>query len=111
MVFFSTDVQHGYLTCFQNSVRHNLSLNKCFEKIENSKASGSSRKGCLWGLHPAKIEKMEEEIAKWRKKDPAAIKRSMAKPGRDTMKGPTYWVTGQGFACQVVVGQYYRCNM
>lgn len=65
---------------WKNSVRHNLSLNKCFEKIENPKASGSSRKGCLWGLHPAKIEKMEEEITKWRKKDPAAIKRSMAKP-------------------------------
>lgn len=32
-------------------------------------------------MNPAKIEKMEEEIAKWRKKDPIAIKRSMAKPG------------------------------
>lgn len=32
-------------------------------------------------MNPAKIEKMEDEIVKWRKKDPAAIKRSMAKPG------------------------------
>ncbi|XP_064635401.1 forkhead box protein N4-like [Lineus longissimus] len=66
---------------WKNSVRHNLSLNKCFEKIENPKSQGgSSRKGCLWAMNPAKIEKMEEEIAKWRKKDPVAIKRAMAKP-------------------------------
>ncbi|KAG8145972.1 hypothetical protein E2320_012403 [Naja naja] len=48
---------------WKNSVRHNLSLNKCFEKVEN-KVSGSSRKGCLWALNPAKIEKMEEEMQK-----------------------------------------------
>ena len=66
---------------FQNSVRHNLSLNKCFEKIENPRANGNTRKGCLWGLNPNKIEKMEEEIVKWRKKDPAAVKKSMSKPG------------------------------
>ncbi|XP_013410984.1 forkhead box protein N4-like isoform X1 [Lingula anatina] len=65
---------------WKNSVRHNLSLNKCFEKIENPKGGGTSRKGCLWAMNPAKIEKMMDEIAKWRKKDPIAIKRSMAKP-------------------------------
>lgn len=65
---------------WKNSVRHNLSLNKCFEKIENPKATGNTRKGCLWGLNPGKIEKMDEEIAKWRKKDLEAIHRSMAKP-------------------------------
>ena len=66
---------------FQNSVRHNLSLNKCFEKIENPRSNGNTRKGCLWGLNPHKIEKMEDEIVKWRKKDPAAVKRSMSFPG------------------------------
>lgn len=66
---------------WKNSVRHNLSLNKCFEKIENPNSDGaSSRKGCLWSLNPAKARKMDEEIAKWNKKDPQAIKRSMAKP-------------------------------
>ncbi|XP_029139941.1 forkhead box protein N4 [Protobothrops mucrosquamatus] len=64
---------------WKNSVRHNLSLNKCFEKVEN-KASSSSRKGCLWALNPAKIDKMEEEMQKWKRKDPAAIRRSMANP-------------------------------
>ncbi|XP_066458066.1 forkhead box protein N4 [Eleutherodactylus coqui] len=64
---------------WKNSVRHNLSLNKCFEKVEN-KLSGSSRKGCLWALNPAKIEKMEEEMQKWKRKDLPAIRRSMANP-------------------------------
>ncbi|NXY90256.1 FOXN4 protein, partial [Alcedo cyanopectus] len=64
---------------WKNSVRHNLSLNKCFEKVEN-KASGTSRKGCLWALNPAKIDKMEEEMQKWKRKDLAAIHRSMANP-------------------------------
>ena len=65
-------------------MRHNLSLNKCFAKVETPKmtqTSNSSRKVCLWGMNPAKIEKMEEEIIKWRKKDLAAIKRAMSKPG------------------------------
>lgn len=66
---------------WKNSVRHNLSLNKCFEKVEN-KLSGSSRKGCLWALNPAKIEKMEEEMQKWKRKDLPAIRRSMANPGK-----------------------------
>ncbi|KAL8180014.1 UNVERIFIED_CONTAM: Forkhead box protein N4, partial [Gekko kuhli] len=64
---------------WKNSVRHNLSLNKCFEKVEN-KLSGASRKGCLWALNPAKIDKMEEEMQKWKRKDLAAIHRSMANP-------------------------------
>ncbi|KAL2091870.1 hypothetical protein ACEWY4_011668 [Coilia grayii] len=64
---------------WKNSVRHNLSLNKCFEKVEN-KLSGSSRKGCLWALNPAKIDKMEEEMQKWKRKDLPAIRRSMANP-------------------------------
>ena len=63
-------------------MRHNLSLNKCFEKIENPNADGTnSRKGCLWALNPAKMRKMDEEILKWNKKDPAAIKRAMIHPG------------------------------
>ncbi|XP_008568004.1 PREDICTED: forkhead box protein N4 [Galeopterus variegatus] len=64
---------------WKNSVRHNLSLNKCFEKVEN-KMSGSSRKGCLWALNLARIDKMEEEMHKWKTKDLAAIHRSMANP-------------------------------
>ena len=32
-------------------------------------------------MNPAKIDKMDEEIGKWRKKDLLAIKRSMSHPG------------------------------
>nr|XP_046245728.1 forkhead box protein N1 isoform X2 [Scatophagus argus] len=64
---------------WKNSVRHNLSLNKCFVKVEN-KNGNSSRKGCLWALNPAKVEKMQDELHKWRRKDPITVRRSMAKP-------------------------------
>ncbi|XP_041097091.1 forkhead box protein N1 [Polyodon spathula] len=64
---------------WKNSVRHNLSLNKCFEKVEN-KSGSSSRKGCLWALNPAKVEKMQEELHKWRRKDPVTVRKSMARP-------------------------------
>lgn len=65
---------------WKNSVRHNLSLNKCFAKVDTPKLNGNAKKGCLWALNPDKIEKMEEEIAKHRKKDLEAIKLSMAMP-------------------------------
>ncbi|XP_009883537.1 PREDICTED: forkhead box protein N1 [Charadrius vociferus] len=72
---------------WKNSVRHNLSLNKCFEKVEN-KSGNSSRKGCLWALNPAKIDKMQEELQKWKRKDPVAVRKSMAKPEElDTLIG------------------------
>eukprot|EP00094_Tigriopus_californicus_P001386 TCALIF_01342-PA protein Name:"Similar to FOXN1 Forkhead box protein N1 (Homo sapiens)" AED:0.09 eAED:0.09 QI:2/1/0.75/1/1/0.75/4/1080/584 len=66
---------------WKNSVRHNLSLNKCFEKIEKPAVNGSNqRKGCLWAMNPAKISKMEEEVLKWSRKDPMAIKKGMLLP-------------------------------
>jgi hypothetical protein len=66
---------------WKNSVRHNLSLNKCFEKIEKPTTSGNQRKGCLWAMNPAKITKMDEEVAKWSRKDPQGIKKGMLMPG------------------------------
>ena len=37
--------------------------------------------GCLWTLSAAKATKMDEEVLKWSRKDPVAIKRAMAYPG------------------------------
>lgn len=65
---------------WKNSVRHNLSLNKCFEKIEKPASNGNQRKGCLWAMNPNKIQKMNEEVQKWSRKDPQAIKKGMAMP-------------------------------
>lgn len=61
-------------------MRHNLSLNKCFEKIEKPTGNGNQRKGCLWAINPAKIAKMDEEVQKWSRKDPLAIKKAMIYP-------------------------------
>jgi len=66
---------------WKNSVRHNLSLNKHFEKIEKPVVAGSNqRKGCLWALNPAKAHKMDEEVQKWSKKDLPGIKDAMQYP-------------------------------
>lgn len=60
--------------------------------MEN-KSGSSSRKGCLWALNPAKIDKMQEELQKWKRKDPIAVRKSMAKPGEGDgphREGPGY---------------------
>lgn len=67
---------------WKNSVRHNLSLNKCFEKIEKPAPNGAQRKGCLWAMNPEKINKMDEEVQKWSRKDPSAIRKAMVNPGK-----------------------------
>ncbi|XP_030371062.1 uncharacterized protein LOC115621536 [Scaptodrosophila lebanonensis] len=67
-------------TGWKNSVRHNLSLNKCFEKIERPVTNGNQRKGCRWAMNPERITKMDEEVHKWSLKDPAAIRDAMVYP-------------------------------
>lgn len=66
-------------------MRHNLSLNKCFEKIEKPVSDNSSRKGCLWAMNPDKISKMDEEVQKWSRKDPMGIKKAMVHPGKNNL--------------------------
>lgn len=38
--------------------------------------------GCLWAMNPSKVEKMDEEVQKWSRKDPQAIKKAMVYPGQ-----------------------------
>ncbi len=63
---------------WKNSIRHNLSLNKCFRKIENP--TSGSKKGCLWALNPEKCRKLEEECKRCRQRDPVNIRLSMRRP-------------------------------
>lgn len=61
----------------QNLVRYNFLLNKCFEKVDFFKLNGNIKKGCFWVFNSVKIEKMEDEIVKYRKKDLDLILKSM----------------------------------
>ncbi|XP_066601648.1 uncharacterized protein [Prorops nasuta] len=81
---------------WKNSVRHNLSLNKCFEKIEKPAGNGNQRKGCLWAINPAKVAKMDEEVQKWSRKDPLAIKKAMIYPDHLELleRGEMKYLTG-----------------
>lgn len=44
--------------------------------------------GCLWAMNPTKVGKMDEEVQKWSRKDPQAIKKAMVYPGKNCV--PTY---------------------
>lgn len=43
-------------------------------------------------MNPSKIEKMDEEVQKWSKKDPMAILKAMIYPGIDYMKSVTIFL-------------------
>ncbi|CAH8655666.1 unnamed protein product [Schistosoma haematobium] len=53
---------------WQNSVRHNLSLNKCFEKVPRDK--GERGKGGFWRVNPRHIDWLEANLAKCRRVAP-----------------------------------------
>lgn len=61
---------------WKNSIRHNLSLNKNFLKIEQDKTG--SRKSCLWQFNPEKLDKVDSELNKY---DENEIRRSLRFPG------------------------------
>ncbi|KAI6652564.1 forkhead foxL2 [Oopsacas minuta] len=61
---------------WQNSIRHNLSLNECFKKVAKE---GGDRKGCYWTLDPLCEEMFENGNFKRRKRMRRPIKQSHPK--------------------------------
>lgn len=53
---------------WQNSIRHNLSLNECFMKIPREVTTSSERKGNNWALNPQYENMFEDGNYKRRKK-------------------------------------------
>ncbi|CAF1008270.1 unnamed protein product, partial [Didymodactylos carnosus] len=48
---------YGKLTgkAWRNSIRHNLSLNECFVRLNKAE----NGRGCYWGIHPANVDTFE----------------------------------------------------
>ncbi|KAK6023078.1 fork head domain protein [Ostertagia ostertagi] len=68
---------------WKNSVRHNLSLNKCFCKVdvdEDAQSVHQTRKSCLWMINPERVNKVEHDIRKWRERNPDSVTEGMARP-------------------------------
>ena len=61
---------------WQNSIRHNLSLNECFKKVAKE---GGDRKGCYWTLDPICEEMFENGNFKRRKRMKRPTKQSHPK--------------------------------
>ena len=65
---------------WKNSIRHNLSLSKAFEKFENPASEGNRKKGVLWGMVQSKLGKLNDELEKAARKDLHGIKKAMQNP-------------------------------
>ena len=62
---FYTTIELKYFVSFQNSIRHNLSLNQYFTKAPRQPMAG---KGGYWSMHPDFEEKLIAQAYTKRKK-------------------------------------------
>ncbi len=70
---------------WQNSIRHNLSLNECFIKFPRSNGkdasvSGSDRKGCYWTIDPNCFEMFSDNLINYKRRRRVVKKQPAADP-------------------------------
>lgn len=83
---------HNNKQGWQNSIRHNLSLNDCFVKIPRDKDKDKHRKGNYWTISPNSEDMFEEGNFRRRKR---RVKHSGSKllqdpPEKDTKQNDSY---------------------
>lgn len=82
---FSDSLSNIILSPFQNSIRHNLSLNKCFVKVARSK--NEPGKGGFWKIDPAYADMFVDGVFKRRRgvnTQKPSKKSSSSKPSKKT---------------------------
>ncbi|MCJ1286811.1 hypothetical protein MMC26_006157 [Xylographa opegraphella] len=52
---------------WQNSIRHNLSMNGAFTKVDLLPPADDGKKGCIWVLEPSALEKGVQSTTRYRK--------------------------------------------